>query len=204
MHDESRSTTTPRWFTETGPDHSQRYIERFRTMAADGADLQGEARLGDALVSPGSRVLDAGCGPGRLGGELHRRGHDVVGVDVDPALIAAAVEDHPGPEWLVGDLSTFDLTADHEPFDLAVLAGNVLLFVAPATEPLVLERVAAHVVPGGRIVTGFRTTGSYELDRFDADIDRLGLRVEHRFSTWDLVPLADGSDFAVTILRTST
>ena len=134
MHDESRSTTTPRWFTETGPDHSQWYIERFRTMAADGADLQGEARLVDALVPPGVEHPRAGCGPGRLGGELHRRGHDVVGVDVDPALIAAAVEDHPGPEWLVGDLSTFDLTADHAPFDLAVLAGNVLLFVAPATE----------------------------------------------------------------------
>ncbi len=202
MHDEHRSTTTPRWFSETGPDHSQWYIERFRTMAAEGADLAGEARLVDALVPPGSRVLDAGCGPGRLGGELHRRGHQVVGVDVDPALIDAAAEDHPGPLWVVGDLSTFDLTAEQPPFDLAVLAGNVLLFVAPQSEPLVLQRVAAHVVPGGRIVAGFRTTGSYELERFDADIDRLGLRLEHRFATWDLVPFHADADFAVTILRT--
>lgn len=192
---------TPRWFTETGPDHSNWYIERFRTMASEGADLAGEARLVDALVAPGSRVLDAGCGPGRLGGELHRRGHVVVGVDADPALIAAAEQDHPGPTWLVGDLSVVDLP-DQEPFDLAVMAGNVLLFVAPDTERSVLERVAAHVVPGGRVVTGFRTTGSYEMDRFDRDIEALGLQIEHRVGTWDLVPSSDDDDFAVTILRT--
>lgn len=202
MHDPHRPSEPPRWFTETGPDHSERYIERFRTMAAEGADLVGEARLVDALVAPGSRILDAGCGPGRTGGELHRRGHHVVGVDADQALIAAAQVDHPGPTWLVGDLSVFDITGNEDPFDLAVLAGNVLLFVAPDTERAVLERVAAHVVPGGRIVTGFRTTGTYPLDRFDDDIAQLGLRVEHRVATWDLIPLNGDDDFAVTILRT--
>ena len=34
---------------------------------------------------------------------------DVVGVDIDPALIAAAEVDHPGPVWLARDLATFDL-----------------------------------------------------------------------------------------------
>ncbi|HLU43161.1 MAG TPA: class I SAM-dependent methyltransferase, partial [Microthrixaceae bacterium] len=144
-----------RWETDTGEGHSQWYIERFRTMAAEGADLAGEARMVDAMLPRGSRILDAGCGPGRVGGELHQRGHRVVGVDVDPELVAAAEEDHPGPRWLVADLAALDL-ADEEPFDLVVVAGNVMLFVAPGTERKVLERLAAHVRPGGRIVIGFR------------------------------------------------
>src|SRR5699024_7131076 len=87
---------TTRWFTETEEGHSQWYIDRFRTMAAEGADLTGEARLMDAMLPRAARVLDAGCGPGRLSGELYQRGHQVVGVDVDPALIEAAAQDHPG------------------------------------------------------------------------------------------------------------
>ena len=82
-----------RWVTETKPGHSQWYIERFRTMAAEGADLGGEARLVDAMVPPRSRILDAGCGPGRVGAVLHERGHTVVGVDVDPELIAGVTDD---------------------------------------------------------------------------------------------------------------
>ena len=95
--------------TSQNPDHSTWYIERFRTMAAEGADLGGEARMIDAMVPRGARVLDAGCGPGRVGGFLHALGHEVVGVDVDPVLIEAAEGDQPGPTWLVGDLAELDL-----------------------------------------------------------------------------------------------
>src|SRR5690554_1717148 len=124
-----------RWQTDTNDGHSQWYIERFRAMAADGADLAGEARLVDAMLPRSARVLDAGCGPGRVGGELHARGHSVVGVDVDPELIEAARADHPGPNWLVGDLAELDLAAlgESDPFDGAVLAGNVMAFVAPGS-----------------------------------------------------------------------
>jgi SAM-dependent methyltransferase len=62
---------------EEDPDHSNRYVERFRTMAADGVDLHGEARFVDAMVGRGARILDAGCGPGRVGGRLAELGHDV-------------------------------------------------------------------------------------------------------------------------------
>ena len=79
-----------RWETDTDDNHSDWYIERFRTMAAEGVDLEGEARLINAMVAPGSRLLDAGCGPGRTSGALHRWGHTVVGVDADPKLIEAA------------------------------------------------------------------------------------------------------------------
>jgi SAM-dependent methyltransferase len=193
----------PRWFTDTDPGHSQWYIERFRTMAADGADLGGEARLIDAMVPPRSRVLDAGCGPGRLGAVLHERGHIVVGVDADPALIEAAEQDHPGPRWLVADLAELDLAAmgEPEPFAAAVLAGNVMVFIAPGTETDVLARVAAHVVPDGFVVTGFHLNRDLSLARFDECVEAAGLRIEHRFATWDLRAWHDEADFAVTVLR---
>ena len=73
---------TNRWLeiTNNDPDHSTRYIERFEKMAREGRDLDGEARFIDAMVGRGSRILDAGCGPGRVGGKIFELGHTVVGM----------------------------------------------------------------------------------------------------------------------------
>jgi SAM-dependent methyltransferase len=187
---------------QQNPDRSTWYVERFRTMAAEGADLAGEARMIDAMVPRGSRVLDAGSGPGRVGGELLRRGHTVVGVDVDPLLVEAARADHPDGDWHVGDLAELDLPAAGvaDPFDIAVMAGNVLTFVAEHTEAEVLRRIRAHLVPGGRLVVGFGAGRGYAFDRLDVDAREAGFRVEHRFSTWDLRPFEAGSQFLVAVL----
>jgi SAM-dependent methyltransferase len=193
-----------RWVTDTKAGHSEWYVERFRRMAAEGNDLAGEARLVDAMLPPGARVLDAGCGTGRVGGALHERGHTVVGVDADPVLIEAAEADHPGPRWLVADLTELDLAAagEADPFDGAVLAGNVMVFLAPGTEADALRRVAAHVRADGFVVTGFHTNRELSLDAFDRAVAEAGLRREHRFATWDLRAWSDDADFAVSVLRT--
>ncbi|WP_017609613.1 class I SAM-dependent methyltransferase [Nocardiopsis xinjiangensis] len=194
---------TTRWFTETEEGHSQWYIERFRAMAAEGADLVGEARLMDAMLPRAARVLDAGCGPGRLAGELHSRGHQAVGVDVDPALIGAAEQDHPGPTYAVADLADLDLAAHGigEPFDAAVLAGNVMCFVAPGSETDVLSSVARHVRADGFVVVGFGLDRTLTIEQFDQHVAAAGLRVEHRFATWDLKAWSEGAGFAVSVLR---
>ncbi|WP_194818664.1 bifunctional 2-polyprenyl-6-hydroxyphenol methylase/3-demethylubiquinol 3-O-methyltransferase UbiG [Nocardia sp. XZ_19_385] len=195
--------TPSQWeeLTAADPAHSTWYVERFRALAADGADIVGEARLIDAMLARGSRVLDAGCGPGRTGGYLHRVGHVVVGVDVDPVLIAAAEQDHPGPTWIVEDLAELDfpgrgIAAD---FDAIVCAGNVMTFLAPSTRVAVLTGFARNLAPNGRVVVGFGAGRGYDFRDFFADAETAGLTVDLRLSTWDFRPFTDDSDFLVAV-----
>ncbi len=188
--------------TTRNPDHSTWYVERFRKLAADGDDLDGEARLVDAMAPRAARILDAGCGPGRVGAALFAKGHTVVGVDLDPILIAAAEEDHPGPTWIVGDLAELELAAHgiHEGFDVIVSAGNVMAFLAPSTRREVLTRLGRHLRDGGRIVTGFGAGRDYDFDEFRADAAAAGLVAQVELSSWDLRPLTADSDFLVAVL----
>ena len=132
------------------------------------------------------------------------RGHDVVGVDFDPVLIAAAEEDHPGPTWRVADLARLDLPAMgiEEGFDVVVCAGNVMTFLAPDTRQPVLSRLAGHLRPAGRIVIGFGAGRDYPFDEFFDDIDATGLVADVLLSTWDLRPFEPDSDFLVAVIST--
>jgi SAM-dependent methyltransferase len=181
------------------PGHSQWYIDRFRRMAGEGADLAGESRMIDAMVPRGARILDAGCGTGRVGGALAAAGHRVVGVDLDPALIAAAREDHPGVDWLVGDLSELDLP--DKDFHAIVCAGNVMAFAAPGSRVDILTRMRVHLGDGGRVVIGFGAGRGYAFDDFRADAATAGLTPDLWLSTWDLRPFHEASDFLVAVLR---
>lgn len=185
------------------PQHSIWYRDRFRAMAAEGADLAGEARLIDAMVERGAQILDAGCGGGRLGGYLQQQGHQVTGFDIDPVLIEAAIEDYPGVRWLVDDLVTFKLTdpETEQPaqFDAIVCAGNAITFLADGSQGLAIERIAAHLAPCGRVVFGFGLGRGYSMDQFIADLAAASLSADQLFSTWDLRPFTADSDFVVAI-----
>lgn len=184
------------------PTHSHRYVERFRTMEAEGRDLAGEARFVDALAPRAARVLDAGCGPGRVGAFLHALGHTVVGVDVDPVLIVAANADHPGPTWIVGDLAELSLAPDvaGDGFDVIVSAGNVVTFLAPSTRRAVLTNLRRSLRPEGRVVIGFGAGRDYHFDDFFEDVNAVGLTVDVRLSSWDGRSYDATSDFLVAIL----
>lgn len=133
---------------------------------------------------------------------LARLGHEVVGVDVDPVLIDAAEEDHPGPLWLVDDLAELDLGSRGvtDGFDAIVCAGNVMTFLAPSTRREVLTRLGRHLRDGGRVAVGFGAGRDYTFDEFLADVEGADLVPEVLLGTWDLRPFTDDSGFLVAVL----
>lgn len=198
-----------RWSRVGGGDASSAdsYADRFASLAASGKDVHGEAALVTRLLPRGGRVLDAGCGTGRVAIELSRRGFDVLGVDLDAAMLARARQDAPRQVWMESDLATLDLTSI-EPFDLVVAAGNVIALVAEGTEAQVVDRLALALRPGGLLVAGFGLSPAHlpldhapvSLDAYDTWCATSGLGLVKRFSTWDGDPYAGGG-YAVSIHR---
>lgn len=190
---------------ENNPDHSQWYIERFEKMAQEGQDLDGEARLIDAMLKRNSNVLDAGCGPGRVGGRLAELGHKVIGVDIDPKLIDKAKSEYPNATWLSQDLSELDLSGLNlkDKFDAILCAGNVMTFLDPQTRRGVLANFAKNLAPQGRVVIGFGADRGYDFDEFFTDAKSAGLKEQLRLSTWDLLPFEVSSSFLVAVLESA-
>jgi SAM-dependent methyltransferase len=164
-------------------------------MAAAGRSIHGEADF-VSRFEPDS-VLDAGCGTGRVAIELARRGIEVVGVDLDPLMLAEARAKAPELTWVEADLVELDLGRT---FDVVAAPGNVMIFLARSTEREVVRRLATHLAPDGALVAGFQLTTRYGLARYDDDCAAAGLTLVERYSTWECDPWNDG-DYAVSVHR---
>lgn len=198
MPDDGASHDRSRWLTDPNVPRGADYDARFERLAASGTDVHGEADL-VAELAPGPRVLDAGCGTGRVAIELALRGFEVTGTDIDPAMLAAARTKAPDLAWHLADLAEIDLGTEH---DLIVLAGNVLIFVAPETEARVIRRTAAHLAPDGILVAGFSVrAGGYDPVRLDAHAEAAGLALVARWSSWDRAPWSPDADYQVSVHR---
>lgn len=187
-----------------GEDYAAVYAERFRALAESGEDVHGEASFVAGLVPAPARVLDAGCGTGRVAVRLHELGYAVVGVDVDDAMLDQARAAAPDLEWRLGDLAAFDLG---ETFDVVVVAGNTIPLLEPGTLDAACERLAAHVGDGGVLVCGFGTDDDHlpgdcpvtPLADVDAACGARGLDVVERYATWDRAPFDPDAGYAVTV-----
>jgi SAM-dependent methyltransferase len=173
------------------------YDERWERMAAAGQNPHGEADFVWRYAP--TTVLDAGCGTGRVAIELARRGADVVGTDLDPDLLERARAKAPDLLWHRSDLATLDLGRT---FDLVVMAGNVIGFVAAPDRSAAVAALAAHVAPGGRLVSGCQLRAGWpSTDEYDAWCAAGGLVLEDRFATWDGQPLGADPDYSVAVHR---
>ena len=184
-----------RWLSEAGG-RSRTYDQRWEQLAAEGRNVHGEADFVETL-GPTS-VLDAGCGTGRVAVELARRGVEVVGVDVDPSMLDVARSKEPAVPWVLADLADVRLGRT---FDVVVLAGNVMIFLAPGTEAGVVANMARHLAPGGALVAGFSLEpGRLDLATYDAHAEAAGLVLAGRWATWERQPFT-GGDYAVSVHR---
>ncbi|MGH7698507.1 MAG: hypothetical protein ACRENV_07520, partial [Candidatus Dormibacteria bacterium] len=97
----------------------------------------------------------------------------------------------------LGDLATACLPAGR--FEVVVLAGNVMIFVASGKQAAVLANLAPAVSPGGVLVAGFQLGGDGRLADYDRWAAEAGLELSERWSTWDRQPWRATGDYAVSV-----
>lgn len=198
---------TTRWSSvSSGPEAARAYQERLDARLREGADLDGEARFVTGLTAGPSRILDAGCGTGRIAATLSRWGHEVVGVDADGDMLEVARERDPGTRYVVADLSQIDLAGP--PFDIVLLAGNVVPFLRDGTLDQVLARLVDHLAEGGQLVAGWSLPGHQPEGAADVsteDYERAalaaGLELVRRHSSWGGDDLPGDGTYALIVHR---
>jgi len=95
---------------------------------------------------PAWRVLEVGCGEGRVARDLAARGHRVTALDASPTLVAAAAEADAASDYVLGDAMA--LPFDDAAFDL-VVAYNVLMDVEDM--PQAVTEASRVLAPAGHL-----------------------------------------------------
>ncbi len=107
-----------------------------------------------ANLAPGSKVLDAGCGLGRISVELAALDLDVTGVDIIQSELDAA-QDSAQAEGVELTLVKHDLRTFHAPnqFDCAVNLYTSFGYCDTIDEDMqILRNIAESVKPGGTFI----------------------------------------------------
>jgi len=158
------------------------------------------------------RVLDLGCGAGRVGLHLQARGHEVVGVDVSP-LAARVARERGLADVRVGTLAGA-VRAD-ERFDTVLLLGNNLGLFAGEREGRAMLRGLARVVTArGRLLAWSWDPydgASEDLRRYQArnrargrmgGVERLRVRYREYATPWYDVLFASKEEVAALVVGT--
>jgi len=144
--------------------------EDFFRRSVDADMARGYADF-TALVTPGGRILDAGCGSGRDTVALAKLGFRVTSIEASANLAALAAA-HTG---LPVEVMTFDQIAWRETFD-GVWACASLLHVPRADLPAAVRRLRDALLPGGILWMSFKY-GAQERQangRHFTDLDEAG------------------------------
>jgi SAM-dependent methyltransferase len=153
--------------TSGEPDYLSATRASYDAVAADYATLLADALAADPFdravlalyaelvrtASSGGRVVEIGCGPGRITAHLAGLGLDAFGIDLSPKMIEEARERHPDLEFRVGQMTALDLP----PGAVAgLVAWYSLIHIPPAEHPAVLAGFRQVLTPGGHLLLAFQ------------------------------------------------
>jgi SAM-dependent methyltransferase len=97
------------------------------------------------------RVLELGCGAGRLTGHVIELGGQVHAVDISPAMVAYCQKTYPGAQFSVGDLSDLSSFAASS-YDAVLGPFNVIDVLGEDARLEFLRDVHGLLAPGGLLV----------------------------------------------------
>lgn len=186
------------------------YDQNAEAFAASTADVEFSQmqRRFEALLSPGARILDFGCGSGRDARHFLDAGFDVVATDGSAELcrLARQLTGLPVRHELFQDL------ADIEAYDGIWACSSILHLPKPQLADVFGKMIAA-LKPGGVIYTSFKH-GTFEGERneryftdftepafreFLAGIP--GVRIEQAWTTGDVRPGREDEKWLNLLLR---
>lgn len=99
----------------------------------------------------GARVLDFGCGIGRVASALAARGAEVTGIDIAPGMIAEARRRAPGIDFRCGDIDAL-AALDAGGFDLVLAVDSLPYLVAAGSAGRFVAEAARLLRPGRRLI----------------------------------------------------
>ncbi len=139
------------------------------------------------------KVLDVGCGPGRITAYLHEQGIDISGVDLAPEMIAIARRTHPDLTFEVGSMT--ELTLPEGELG-GIVAWYSLFYIPPEHQPDVLARLYRALVPGGHLMLAWQAgkddvVHTKQLGGYDAEL------ISYRLDPENLIERVENAGFVL-------
>ncbi|MEP6833770.1 MAG: class I SAM-dependent methyltransferase [Gemmatimonas sp.] len=132
------------------PMYSSNWFETFAPNVESSASPEVAAISALCRRPEFSRLLEIGCGTGRVAGPLVSLGYDVVGIDINEDALRVAEIQAPGPKYIV--LDQRDVAQLPRTFDAALLLWNSIGFRSRANDEHILRGVATVLRPGGKFL----------------------------------------------------